>query len=242
MNRILKRISLPVALLIVLVGISCFMGVLINIRIGATKTGTAIGKDMGTIVGKAIGSFTGITEGREMGEMAGKAAGLSAEDTYVDIAAELRNVTNLEVLVASVKLNDMHSVGEDYAALYLLKGDAVFSVDLSKAIVEEREDGLYISVPSPTMELIFDQSKIQKVAEYQKHYFSGSTEAGLDAYLNTMKKIVEETEKSLSNRETLQASAEESARKQIEQLVNAVSLKKQAVQISFQEKEDSNGK
>ena len=127
---------------------ACFLAFALYYNATAASRGTSIGQETGALVGKAIGSLEGITKGREEGTEAGKAAGLSARDTEADIANEIRKIENLEVLVASVKINDVHSIGEnvDYAALYLLKGDVVFSVDLSQAEIEEQGNRIQITL------------------------------------------------------------------------------------------------
>ena len=208
--------------------------------VGKSDTiGAGIGTPIGKVTGTAIGAVTGLTEGSVAGHQAGKEEGLSAEDTTTKISNAIREAANLEVLVASVKLSDIHSVGDDYKALYLLRGNAVFSVDLGKALVEEREDVVYISIPQPEMELVIDQSKIRQEAMYQKHKFSGDAEDGLDAYINSMKKIVQESSSALSNYDSLVKSAKNAATKQVEQLANSVSVKRRTVYISFQEEEVS---
>lgn len=200
-----------------------------------------MGENAGTIVGSAIGSFEGITKGRSEGKEAGKTAGLSAEDTETEIANEIQKVANLEVLVASVKVTDMHSIGEDneYSALYLIKGEVVFSVDLESARVKLQNDKLFITLPTPTGKLYFDQSQIDKAAEYQEYYFSGSAEAGYDAYLNTMEKLHKATAEELDNYDVLLDAARESAERQVTQLVTSANMKNRNVNVEFEEEQDN---
>ena len=206
-------------------------------NINAASFGNSIGQGTGSLVGRALGSLEGMTKGRVEGEAAGKAAGLSAQDTEADIADEIKKIRNLEVLVASVKINDLHSIGDDveYAALYLLKGDVVFSVDLSQAEIKMRDNYLQIEIPIPHGELYIDQSQVKKVAEYQKHFFSGSAKDGFDAYLNSMEKVYEASAKTLDNYNLLIESAKASAEKQLTQLALAVAVNKPQVSVVFKE-------
>ena len=199
-----------------------------------------MGTTFGQSTGSQVGKFIGYLEAKEDSDKAyeeGKEQGLSAEDTLAEVANKIKEVECLEVLVASVKLNDIHTVGEEYAALYLLKGDAVFSVDLSKAEIMEKSDGIYIALPPLEMDLLVDQSKIKKVAEYQKRFFNGSSEAGYDAYLNSMAKIIEESEETLVNYDSLKKTAQETAKRQVSQLVNSVAVEKRNVIVTFKEEQ-----
>ena len=144
------------------------------------------GKNYGNLVGSSIGFANAMLDFDKSAEK-GRENGLSAKDICVDIGNEIREMKKLEILVASVKLSDIHKIGEkvDYAALYIGKGEVVFSVDFSKAEI----NGNKILLPLPEGELFIDQSTIEKVSEYQKKIFNGSAEDGFDAYINSMKKI-----------------------------------------------------
>lgn len=205
--------------------------------LGASSKGESMGQSIGTIVGSTIGSFEGLTKGQKEGTEDGKKEGLSAEDTEVEISNEIHKVKNLEVLVSSVKINDMHTIGEDekYAALYMIKGEVVFSVDLSRADVKLQNNRLVITLPLPTGELYIDESQTEKVAEYQKYYFTGSAEDGFDAYLNTMEKLQKKTVKELESYNVLLEAAKESAKKQVTQLATSSNRKKRSVIIEFEE-------
>lgn len=237
MKKYLKKLPSFTIPLIGCVLAASFLAFALYYSANATSRGNSIGQVTGTLAGKAIGSLEGITKGRADGIEAGRKEGLSAKDTEAVISEEFHNVENLEVLVASVKITDFHSIGEkeDYAALYLLKGDVVFSVDLSQADIVVQNDGIQIILPQPRGELYIDQSQIEKVAEYQKHYFSGSAETGFIAYLNSMAMIYEESVETLSNYDVLIEAAKESAEKQIRQLALSVIVNKQQVSVDFKE-------
>ncbi len=197
----------------------------ITTRINAYSFGSDLGASAGTAAGRAIGSIEGLTKGRD----AGKTAGLSAEDTDAEIANELQNVEKLEVLVASVKLSDFHTVGKEnnpnYAALYLVNGTIVFTVDMGQAKVYSKEGDLHIQLTEPEGTLYIDNSSVDKVGEYQRKFFDGSAEDGFDAYLNTMTKVQTVTEETLGNYNSLRESAVEAAENQVSLLVQSVSNK-----------------
>lgn len=237
MNNTIKKIPFLGVMICILVILLIGFSYVISLRINAKNLGNTVGSDYGTLAGKAVGSYEGLTKGSVDGFESGKEKGLSAEDTTAEIANSMHEINKLEVLVASVKLNDIHSVGDDkdYAALYLLKGEAVFTIDLSKAEIKENNNVINITVPQPKMELTIDQSRIKKVAQYQKLFFNGSAEDGLDAYINSMKKVVDESEKALANYDSLLRTAKIAAEKQIINLVNSVSFREREIHVYFQE-------
>ena len=185
--------------------------------------GEKIGEESGKLTGMAIGSYKGITEGLDQGYDAGKEEGLSAEDTMAKMAETIENMGRLEVLVAGVRLQNCHSIGDDYAALYILKGDAVFTVDLTEAVISYSADGadLVILLPQPEMELYIDDSQTELLAEYQKTPFSGKAEDGFTAYLNSMSQTVEEIKDTMVDYENLLAQARDSAVTQVSMLAEA---------------------
>ena len=236
MNKIAKTVLKSSPLIVLFVAVLCIMIYTIYLRINATSIGGGIGAGTGTVVGKAIGSLEGMTLGRAKGTEAGKQAGLSAEDTKARIASDIHEMENLEVLVASVKMSDFHAIGGDnkaYAALYLANGNVVFTVDMSQAQIEEGDDGLHILLPGPKGTLYIDDSSVEKVAEYQRKLFNGSAEDGFDAYLNTMRKMQQASEETLSNYDFLLNSARQSAERQVKLIVKAVSTSNSDVLIEW---------
>ena len=223
----------PLIILGVLVGLIFMYTIYLNIT--AKVIGSEIGTSTGTMSGRAIGSLEGITKGRTEGSAAGKEAGLSAEDTAVKIADSIHEVENLEVLVASVKLSNCHKIGQnvDYAALYLVNGNLIFTVDLSQAVIQLQSDKLEIILPKPTGQLHIDNSSIEKVAEYQRTFFTGSAEAGFDAYLNTMAKVQEASENEITNYDSLLTSARKAAEEQVTLLAKAVAPTDREITINW---------
>ncbi len=237
MGKPLTKIIKNFVPLVVCVAIGCIMIYAINLRINATALGGGIGAGTGTLVGKAIGSLEGMTKGRIEGTEAGKTSGLSAEDTEATIANQIQQMENLEVLVASVKLSNFHTIGEgkDYAALYLVNGNVVFTVDMGQATIDALPDKLMITVPQPVGTLYLDDSSVEKVAEYQRKFFNGKAEDGFDAYLNTMTKMQEASEETLSNYSVLVDSAKQAAENQLTLLAKSVSTEYDDIEIKWAE-------
>ncbi len=210
------------------------MFVLYPMQENADTIGAQIGHAKGEAVGLAVGSYKGVTEGIAAGNAAGTEQGLSAEDTAAVVGNTLAETAKLEVLVAGVKLTNMHSLGKDYQALYVVKGDAVFSVDLTKAKVSQSADGtLNVLIPEPEVELFVDEEGTEKLAEYQKYPFSGDAESGYTAYLNTMKNTAGEVRDSLENYDVLMKEAKDSAIDQITYITECACGKGRSVHVEF---------
>lgn len=220
--------------------IVCVFLYAISIRINAKSWGTTVGNSLGSKVGSFSGSY-GAWQDSKKAYAEGRAEGLSAEDTTVSIENRLKDLNKLEVLVASVKLKDIQKIGkkdeEDYAALYLLKGEIVFTVDLSIAQVEDNEGEILVTLPMPEGEIKFDDSLTEEKAEYQKHGWTGDNEAGFDAYINSMKKTSINAEDEIANYDALMLTAKNAAEKQVEQLAGSVSVNNKNVTVEFQEEQ-----
>ena len=229
----LKNIYMPIAVVLMVVVLICA----ISVSIKAKSIGSITGEEMGTVVGRAMGSFEGMTKGRIEGSAAGKEKGLLAEDTETDITSKIQGLNKLEVLVAKAKLKNFHTIGKDtaYAALYFIKGNVVFSVDMSKAVISLDDGGLHIVLPKPEGELYIDDSSVEKAAEYQKHFFSGSAKDGYDAYLNTMKEIQESSVETLANYDALIKSAKQAAEHQVTLLAQNIALGCDKISVTFKE-------
>lgn len=222
------------------IGITIFMVIVLFVALNFAIGAKSFGDDLGAGVGKAIGSLEGMTKGYSEGTAAGKAKGLSAEDTEANIASSLEMSEKLEVLVASVRLSNFHTIGEeenpDYAALYLANGAVVFTVDLGQAEVNLDGDTLCIILPLPEGELCIDESSIERKSQYQKYFFSGSADSGFDAYINTMKKQGTVSEETLSNYSELLKAAKLSAENQVKKLVATSSITCKTTEITFKQK------
>lgn len=224
--------------LIVCAILSILLVFMIVLRIRAVSIGNDLGEEAGTFAGKAIGSLEGMTIGIEKGTASGKEKGLRAEDTEGEFANKMKQVENLEVLIASVKLSDFHSIGDEnvsYAALYIAKGTVVFCVDMSKANISKEGTTLYVELPQPVGKLYIDQQSIEKAGEYQRKFFNGSAEDGFDAYINTMTQLQETSAETIKNYEELNEAAKKAAENQVKLLASSSSINSNEVVISFRE-------
>ena len=200
----------------------------------SAEIGAGIGSGAGKVTGMAVGSYRGVTEGIESGLTEGKAAGLGAEDITMEISNTVREVGDLEVLVANVEIPDYHEVGKKYAALYLFRGSAVFTVDLNKASVSRTADGeVIILLPDPTAVVRINDSETELLAEYQRRFFNGSADDGFQAYLNSLKLIDSIALEKVSNYDVLMDLARSSARKQTEMLASGVCVDCRQITVLF---------
>lgn len=232
--NLLKKIpkSLRIACLYLFPVVMLFpLFLLNNVYTNASEIGENLGSAAGKAAGAAIGSLQGITKGNAAGLQDGKAEGLSAKDTTIDIT-DIMEMGKLEVLVATTTIENLNKMG-DYAALYLLRGDVVFTVDLQQATFDTETDTLSIPQPMPTC--YFDPVEIQKIAEYQKTFFSGSTEDGFTEYLNSVKQLENSFTDLIENYDNLLASAQTAAIHQVKQIAENMSLNNGQIHVDFLE-------
>lgn len=218
-----NKIVIPICLLgIVIIAAVFFLSSVLPFLNTAKTAGKGIGEISGKTIGVAIGSVEGATTGIAEGTNAGKTEGLSAKDTIVEIANTIENNINglgtLQVLVANVDLTTFHEVGNKYAALYLSRANAVFTVDLSKVAVTYKDGLISIVLPKPSVEVKFDPSQTELLADWQHKYFNGSDSDGFEAFLNTFSATKNFSEEKIR----LINLASESAVKQITEIANAV--------------------
>ncbi len=202
--------------------------ILIFTYINAKETGNNVGNITGRTVGTALGSFDGFTKGLEEGYEDGKRQGLSAEDTNVIVANEMASIGKLDVLVAFDQFVDNFSEGNDYKALFVYKAKAVFSINLSLAHVFVNGNDLEIVIPQPECEVTIDEEQSEEIAEWQKYFWSGNSEAGYIGYMNSMKKIKDKAASEMSNYNILMSQAKASAKRQVEMLANSIKVNSSA--------------
>lgn len=205
----------------------------------AKNLGISVGDRTGTIVGNVIGSFDGITTGLAKGAEDGKEEGLNPKDTTKsDIKNSFSEIGNLEVLEAGVKLKDVNTLGDDYAALFLLKGVAIYSVNLKDVELNDIDaNTVEILLPAINVEIYIDESATEKLAEYQKHSWSGSAKDGFTEYMNTRAATDQSVKETMENYSNLTEAAQSSAIKQIEIIAKAATGNKKEVVVSFKEGE-----
>lgn len=228
----LKPITMLVLLVAALLAATVVTG---YIHHEAGAIGNAVGQINGKIVGTAVGTAKGCTDGVAKGKEAGENAGLTAEDTTVDIKGSMEGLGKLEVLVAGVSLKNIHKIGTSYTGLYLINGDAVFSVDLTKAEISFSLDGkhVYVTIPEPDLEVYLDQASTKKLAEVQKFSLSVSAEDGLIGYLNTMTQTLEKVKETMANYDSLLSEAKNSAKNQVHKLVATICSGSYDVHVQF---------
>ena len=196
--------------------------------------GASIGSGAGKMTGLAVGSYRGVTDGLEKGADAGKEAGLNSDDLTMEISNAIREVGKLEVLVANVEIPDYHEVGKKYAALYLFRGSAVFSVDLSKASISKTAEGeVIILLPEPEAVVNINDSETELLAEYQRKFFNGSADDGFQAYLNSLRLIDQISLEKVSNYDVLMNMSKNSAKKQVEMLTGNVCVNCGRISVLF---------
>ena len=196
-----------------------------------------IAPGFGTPAGTAVGSWEGITQGLTQGAEDGEVAGLSAEDTVAKVGTKLSQTGKLQVLLLDLKLSDIyeHGSGPQYAALLRMRGEGVFTVDLTQSYASEgpAPDSLVIEIPHPEFVPYLDNSAIETVAEYKAPLFDGSSEKGYTGWLNTVNKLDERVRSELLAYDTLVEQAESSAMKQVELLAQSVCGSACAVEVRF---------
>lgn len=231
MFKKIPPIAIPAIACVVLL---CALVFIISYRMEAASTGGLIGQSTGTMVGKAIGSLEGLTIGQRDGYAAGKEKGLSAEDTTVELSGKIKEVAQLQVLVASGTYTDMITVGvnKDYAAIICQQYNAVFTVNLATANIELCEDGLHIELDQPEAEFL-PIGEVSILNEYQKHGYTGSAVDGYTAAINAINKLKEEGMKAFAGYDSMLQTSRVSAEEQLIGLVKAVSLSKPEVIIEW---------
>ena len=234
-KKIITNILSISCVVVAVVGVFCYALPAYN---NAKNLGISVGDRTGTIVGNVIGSFDGITTGLAKGAEDGKEEGLSAKDTKSEIKNSFSEIGNLEVLEAGVKLNDVNTLGDDYAALFLLKGVAIYSVNLKDVeIIDIDSNTVEILLPAINVEIYIDESATEKLAEYQKHSWSGSAKDGFAEYMNTRAATDQSVKETMENYSNLTEAAQSSAIKQIEIIAKAATGNKKEVVVSFKEGE-----
>ena len=109
------------------------------------------------------------------GYNAGKKEGLSAKDTELQMKNTVDEIGKLEVLVANVKIPEYHSVGQKYAAMYLFRGSAVFTVDLTKANINVNDNNtdIQVLIPKPVAEVRIDNKETERIIHRAAKIFNG---------------------------------------------------------------------
>ncbi len=147
---------------------------------------------------------------------------------------EVKQIGKLEVMTASVQVNRQIFISKkdnvQYASLYTVPGTAVYTVDLSNLEIDcvgSTEDGGYkllVGIPALETTLMVREDELEKLDEYQKGSFTGSAKEGYEKYLTITKESVAAVEKEISNADGLLSMAKESAKTQIQMLIDSLSI------------------
>lgn len=211
----LKKLSFNCALFIAVALLTVsFFALMLPAYKKAEDTGILLGAASGKEVGKFTGSYKGITDG----VAEGKKQGLKAEDISSKITGTMKETSKLEVLSAGIKISDMHEVGEKYKSLYIIKGIAVFTVDLNKATVANTDDEIIITIPQPEAEIFIDEKETQKIAEQSNLIFDGSSKDGYTEYISSMNTISKDISSRINEYDNLIEEARRNARNHIERI------------------------
>jgi hypothetical protein len=227
-------------ILILLAVVAFLVAVAVPLHNKATEIGATIGTTAGTAAGIAAGSFDGLTKGISDGSAAGEQQGESAEDTNVEISTAIASVGKLDVLLTEDLLVDNFREGQDFEASFLYGATETFSVDLGKAEVEVNDNTLTIKLPEPECEFVIDENSSEVLYEWQKHFWSGNTESGYNAYLNSRAVIMEKGVEEMTHYKTLLNQAKEAASEQVTVLASAISGKNYKIKVEFEGEDNKN--
>ena len=167
------------------------------------------------------------------GYNAGKKEGLSAKDTEQQMKNTVEGIGKLEVLVANVKIPEYHSVGQKFAAMYLFRGSAVFTVDLSKTNIIVNGSDIQVLIPKPIAEVKIDNKETERIKSKSALFFNGSTEEGLEAYLNTLKAVDKVSTEQISNFPELNEMAKQAAKLQLKDIIENICGSDKNITFSF---------
>lgn len=201
------------------------------------NAGEQIGSTAGQMAGIAVGSYDGVTKGLVQGYGDGKVEGLSAKDTDVKIANEMTSLGKLDVLVAEDQFVNDFREGKDYKALFVYKAQTVFSVNMESAEISIEGNTLKIVLPQPECEFIIDENESEKLVDWQKYFWSGSTESGYIGYMNSMAEIKKKAATEMTNYDRLMEQAKASAIKQVSILADSVADAEYSSDIVFKGEE-----
>lgn len=199
---------------------------------------SAMGSSTGIAVGTATGTADAFARAQDTVNVAKRDA-LSAEDTKVQLGNAVTRAGKLDVLTAGVSIENLTEIGDKYKGLFLVKGNAVFSVDLTNAIVslEETEGGeqvLTVTLPEPTCEIYLDEDKTKTIADEQGFEWQSGAKEAIEGYLNSMANIQEKAEESIVGYDELMNSAREAAITRVEDLSTMVCGDNYQVVVQFE--------
>lgn len=202
------------------------VGIIAVILIIGFCAGCQSGITAGSNAGRFEGSFTGVTQKLQEGLELGREEALKPENTVVslDISTIIQETGKLEVLSAGVKLTDMNEFGREYKDLTVVKGDIVFTVDLSQCEVTQNDKSTLIVLPEPVADVYIDYKTTQVLDVIQKYPWSGNSADAATAFMNSIKATKEEMCKKVSNYDMLLNMARDSAEETVAKLASGVNV------------------
>lgn len=186
-----------------------------------------LGNLVGTSVGAAVGSYKGYKDGKEDGLNPN-------DDTFVFISNKMQEIGNLQVLIAEDEFINEFNIGKKYKALFRYKAKTIFSVDLTSAQIINKDSDIIIKLPIPKVDFTIDENESEKLAEKQKHFWSGNSEDGYIAYMNSMKEVKKNAASEMTNYTPLMQQAKLSAKKQIQILTSSLGVQEKNIKIIFE--------
>lgn len=198
-----------------------------------------IAPGLGISAGLAVGSWQGVTEGLSKGAADGKEEGLSAKDIEVAVTNKMTASKRLQVLLVDLLLTDLYKQGNDYAAIFGIRGEGIFTVDLvqSRAVYSAEQNRIALTIPEPEFTPYLDDSSLEVIAEYERPLFNGSTKDGYQGYLNSRTITVERVKAELSDYDALVEQAKDSAIEQVTALAKSVCGSDASIDVQFAREE-----
>ena len=235
-KKILKNIQIPkrisvTAVLTVAISILTVFVLLVEMPMLFSTNSLAqnVGANLGKMVGLAIGSADAMHDLEDVINDAENKA--NTPKVTVTVEETFKNVGKLEVLTAEVKTYYKHEKG-NYAALYILNGDGVFTVDLSKAQFEIDENIVNIKLPRPALDIRFKDLP-KKIAEYEGFDFLVSSDDAYKGYTAAQTELIKNIKDKMVNYHMLLESAENSAKKSMKLLVQSIKGNDVEITIDF---------
>ena len=242
-GEIVKKISAEI-LLAAFTAISlCILAYAIFWYFRAEEIGGGVGMTAGKAAGRLAGSYEGITQGLKEGAEEGIEDGESAQDTVVNVGNKVQTMGKLEVLSASVVMHDLLEISDKYKTLLAFYGDITFTVDLSKAEINIKENDnngnrhkeYEVILPLPESTLRLDDKKSEQLDFYMKYSWSGTNENGYTAVMNSIKELTLNAEESVTNYDLLKEASMSSAEKQVTFLIQSATKEEVGVHVKFKD-------
>lgn len=178
-HRDLKKISLSGLLLIISAVLLC---ILLFFILPAWKSAAETGKELGTSAGKKVGQFSGSLRGTADGISESQDYIMSTEEICEKLRETLTDTHSLEVLSAGTDISRTSRDGASYKSLYILRGTAVFKVNMDRASVSSYGNNIFVTLPQPEAEIFIDENQTAKLADESGIIFSGSSDDGYKPY------------------------------------------------------------